>query len=223
MIDTMKKLSEALGHPGVSNGDELVDLAVSTLKLASNRNEYLSSALDAEVRVRHAAVTANATLDEVIEERDAHILNLESGLRFVEQRKHELNEAFKIEGLTNDRARRLLDELRASITVKDRLLDIAAQVEVTLRNQVAELMREGENEHRAINALDAMTCDLEVAEETEVELREYIDCILDSLATQRKMFKIIGTIECKDGMSELQRRGTVCRLIDNLLAGYYND
>ena len=79
---------------------------------------------------------------------------------------------------------------------------------------------ERELRHRAINALDGMTHDLEVAKETEVELREYIDYLLDKLQTNRDVLKIIAMVSCDE---TVVRRGTVARIIDNLLAGYYDD
>jgi hypothetical protein len=111
-------------------------------------------------------------------------------------------------------------ELRASVRVKDRLLQIAAQVEVTLSNEVADLR--GSNELLRDNLRISAGIEVE-SRGAEVELQDYANSLLDEIDTQRKIMKVIGVVECSDDISELRRRGTVCRLVDNFLAGYYND
>ncbi len=176
-----------------------VGTLVHDLEVATNNIDYLNTMIDTEVELRHKAVAAN-------EELEAHILNLKSGLSIVERRGVELSN---------------------QILVKDRLLDIAIQVEVTLRNEVATLRETlgvvTETEHRAINALDAMEVNLGVATETEAEIREYIDYLLDKFQTNRAVLKIVATVASSSDLHWGLRCSTMCRIIDNHLAGYYDD
>ena len=135
-----------------------------------------------------------------------HTQDLQSGLEIVENRNAELVEQERLSRITIDRARHLTRDLRNSIHVLRNLQSIAADCEVELRNEVGELKNS-----------------LNIASEIDRELREYINHLLDLLQTQRKVLKIIAAAACSESLHPGLRCGTVCRLVDNALAGHYDD
>ncbi len=70
---------------------------------------------------------------------------------------------------------------------------------------------------------DGLKNSLEISMDIQTDLLEYIDQVLDMNHTLREGLKIIATVASSGDINRGLRCGTVCRLVDNLLAGYYDD
>lgn len=207
MIDTLQKLYGVLGNPDLQAGDNIVDMAVdaikqvqdlkSGLKIVETRNRELH---DQIVELHDALGDPGADSASKVIELAVEAIDERNDLR---DKYRELQDAFDLSGTTVDRARRMLQQLRASNEAKDRLLDTSTQVGEVLRD-----------------SNDTLRNDLEVADETASELREYSNHCLDIIETQRKVLKIIARVSCDE---TVVRRGTVAQLVDNTLSGYYDD
>lgn len=110
-----------------------------------------------------------------------------------------------IDGRYAEQVELLAEQVRRSNT-KDRLLDIAAQCEIDLRDDFKEVVM-----------------DLKAAEDVIVELREYIDLLLRRSDTLRDGLRIIGVIARSDRMEEGHQRTVALQLVNKVLAGDYYD